>query len=118
MNLLANAIDALEERNQGRSLQEMENNPNRISIATTKTTPDSVQITITDNGAGIPEEVRSRLFDPFFTTKTVGKGTGLGLSISYKVVTEKHGGKLSFDSVLGKGTSFAIELPISPYQKQ
>ena len=118
MNLLANAIDALEERNQGRSLQEIENNPNRISIATTKTTSDSVQITIADNGAGIPEEVRSRLFDPFFTTKIVGKGTGLGLSISYKVVTEKHGGKLSFDSVLGKGTSFAIELPISPYQKQ
>ncbi|WP_103669074.1 ATP-binding sensor histidine kinase [Pseudanabaena sp. BC1403] len=116
MNLLANAIDALEEGNQGRSLQDLKNNPNRILIITAKAKSGFVRITIADNGVGIPEEVRSRLFDPFFTTKPVGKGTGLGLSISYQVVTEKHGGKLWCDSVLGKGTSFMIELPVSLFQ--
>ena len=114
MNLLSNAIDALEEKEQQQSFQDFENNPNRIVISTVQATSNSVEIKIADNGLGIPEEVRSRLFDPFFTTKPVGKGTGLGLSISYQVVTEKHRGKIWCDSVLGKGTSFVIELPLSP----
>ncbi|BAZ38554.1 periplasmic sensor signal transduction histidine kinase [Calothrix sp. NIES-4101] len=113
MNLLANAIDALEESNRNRSFQEIVANPNTIWIRTTKLTSNQVQITIADNGLGIPENLRSRLFDPFFTTKLVGKGTGLGLSISYQIVTEKHGGKLWFDSTLGAGSKFVIELPIS-----
>jgi two-component system, NtrC family, sensor kinase len=113
MNLLANAIDALEESNRGRSFQDIAANPNRILISTANPTPNQVEITIADNGSGIPENVRSRLFDPFFTTKPVGKGTGLGLSISYQVVTEKHGGKLWYDSTPGAGTKFVIELPIS-----
>lgn len=113
MNLLSNAIDALEESNRGRSYQDIATDPNRISISTAKTSPHRVQITIADNGSGIPAAVRSRLFDPFFTTKPVGKGTGLGLSISYQVVTEKHGGKLWCDSTPEIGTSFAIELPVS-----
>jgi two-component system, NtrC family, sensor kinase len=112
MNLLANAIDALEERNQGRSFKSIVAAPNRIWIHTVRLNPNWVQITIADNGLGIPEDVRSRLFDPFFTTKPVGKGTGLGLSISYQVVTEGHGGRLWCDSKRGVGSKFVIEIPI------
>ena len=82
MNLLANAIDALEEGNAGHSFSDIADKPNQIWIKTTKIGEDSVQIAIADNGTGIPEKSRSHLFDPFFTTKPVGKGTGLGLSIS------------------------------------
>ncbi|MEG4446675.1 ATP-binding protein [Microcoleus sp. AT9_B5] len=112
MNLLSNAIDALEENNEGRSFMDIADQPNRIWIKTTKTKKECVQIAIADNGTGIPEKSRSRLFDPFFTTKPVGKGTGLGLSISYQVVKEKHGGKLWCNSTLGEGTKFVIEIPI------
>ena len=112
MNLLSNAIDALEDSNEGRSFMDIADQPNRIWIKTTKTEQQWVQIAIADNGTGIPEKARSRLFDPFFTTKPVGKGTGLGLSISYQVVKEKHGGKLWCDSTLGEGTKFVIEIPI------
>ncbi|XZN89376.1 MAG: ATP-binding protein [Microcoleus sp.] len=111
MNLLSNAIDALEESNAGHSFEDIVTKSNRIWIKTTTIEPDWVQIAIADNGTGIPEKSRSRLFDPFFTTKPVGKGTGLGLSISYQVA-QKHGGKLWCDSTLGKGTNFIIEIPI------
>jgi len=116
MNLLSNAIDALEESNEGRSFQDMVDQPNRIWIKTTKTKKQWVEIAISDNGTGIPEKARSRLFEPFFTTKPVGKGTGLGLSISYQVVKKKHGGKLWCDSTLGEGTKFVIEIPIDRTQ--
>ncbi|TAG86681.1 MAG: HAMP domain-containing protein [Oscillatoriales cyanobacterium] len=112
MNLLSNAIDALEESNAGRSFDAIADKPNRIWIRTSTIEQDWVQIAIADNGTGIPEKSRSHLFDPFFTTKPVGKGTGLGLSISYQIVAEKHGGKLWCDSTLGEGTKFAIEIPI------
>ena len=112
MNLLANAIDALEESDRDRSFEEIATYPNQIWIITTQLTVNQVQITIADNGSGIPEAIRSQLFDPFFTTKPVGKGTGLGLSISYQVVTEKHGGKLWCNSTVGEKTEFVIELPI------
>jgi signal transduction histidine kinase len=113
MNLLANAIDALEEYNQKRSLQDIIANPSIILINTSKIEDNHVRITIVDNGIGIPETKRSRIFDPFFTTKPVGKGTGLGLSISYQVVTERHHGKLWCDSSSTEGTKFIIEIPIS-----
>jgi signal transduction histidine kinase len=71
-----------------------------------------VRISIANNGAGMTEEVRSRVFDPFFTTKAVGKGTGLGLSISYQIVVEKHGGKLTCISAPGEGAEFVIEIPV------
>ncbi len=112
MNLLSNAIDALEEGNAGRTFSDITDKPNQIWIRTSIIEQDWVQIAIADNGTGIPEKSRSRLFDPFFTTKPVGKGTGLGLSISYQIVTEKHGGKLWCDSTLGEGTKFVIEIPI------
>ncbi|MBE9206323.1 AAA family ATPase [Nostoc sp. LEGE 06077] len=112
LNVIVNAIDALEQSNQGRSFQEITANPNQIHIRTLKTKQKQVQIIIADNGIGIPEEIQSRLFDPFFTTKPVGKGTGLGLSISHQVITEKHSGSININSVLGQGTEFIITVPI------
>jgi signal transduction histidine kinase len=73
---------------------------------------DRVLIRISDNGPGIPEEVRSRIFDPFFTTKPIGRGTGLGLSISYQIVVEKHRGQLRCIALPEQGTEFQIEIPI------
>ncbi|MEH2078413.1 MAG: AAA family ATPase [Nostoc sp.] len=109
MNVLSNAIDALEE-----SLMD---NPGQITtptitIYTEQIDADRVEIRIADNGISIPESVRRRLFDPFFTTKPVGKGTGMGLSISYQIVTEKHGGSLSCISEPGEGAEFQIRIPI------
>ena len=107
MNILANAIDALED--------EVKNNQNftpKIRIATELSANSHIRICIADNGSGIPEEVKSKLFDPFFTTKEIGKGTGLGLSISYQIIVDKHRGKLSCQSVIGEGTEFMIEIPI------
>ncbi|MEH1886368.1 ATP-binding sensor histidine kinase [Nostoc sp.] len=111
MNLLANAIDALDESNTGRSFEEIKTNPNCITI-TTSVENDLVKIGITDNGKGMNEQVKSKIFDHLFTTKAVGKGTGLGLAIARQIVEETHGGKLSFNSVLGLSTEFIIEIPV------
>lgn len=112
MNILSNAIDALDEYNQQQTLQEQDKQPSRIQISTEIMGNNWVAIRIADNGPGIDENVQIRLFDPFFTTKPVGKGTGLGLSISYEIVVEKHGGKLYCQSTPGQGTEFVIEIPI------
>lgn len=112
MNLIANAIDALEERDFERSLEDIKANPSTIRIWSESIADHRIAIHIADNGAGIPEPIQQRLFDPFFTTKSVGKGTGLGLSISYQIITEKHNGKLICYSTVGKGTEFAIEIPV------
>lgn len=110
MNLIGNAIDAIEEYNQGRSIVEVKANRSKIKIKT-EIQNSNVIVRISDNGPGMPEEVSQQLFDAFFTTKPAGKGTGLGLSISDKVVKE-HGGKLSCVSAPGQGAEFIIELPI------
>lgn len=110
MNLLSNAIDAVEETIQQPTKDHHQ--PGAIWISTQMITDNWVQITIADNGSGIPETVRSRIFDPFFTTKPIGKGTGLGLSISHQIVTEKHNGTMRCDSTPGEGTKFIIEIPI------
>ena len=112
MNLLSNAIDALEESNRQRKLSANENEISRISIRTEMINQNYIRVSIIDNGVGIPDSLRSRLFDPFFTTKPVGKGTGLGLSISYQIVTEKHRGKLWCDSTPSQGTQFCVEIPV------
>ncbi len=112
MNLLANAIDAVEEAHQHRTLLNMPLNPCKIWISTQVVAKNQVQIAIADNGLGISEEIQKRIFDPFFTTKPVGKGTGLGLSISYQIVIEKHKGKISCDSQPEQGTKFIILLPV------
>jgi signal transduction histidine kinase len=79
----------------------------------TRTDGDDVVVTVSDTGCGIPDDVRSRIFDPFFTTKEVGRGTGQGLAISRTIVNEKHGGSLTFESVLGEGTAFELRLPLA-----
>lgn len=114
MNILTNAIDALEDR----MAAESDSFSARISICTEAVKSDWVAIRIADNGSGIPEEVVQRIYNPFFTTKPVGKGTGMGLAISYQVVVERHGGWLECASVPGAGTEFTIEIPIHPPAKQ
>jgi signal transduction histidine kinase len=114
MNILTNAIDAIEEDNKERSWEEIRKHPSTIWICT-EVLADSNQVVILigDNGAGMTEEVNNRLFDPFFTTKPVGSGTGLGMSISYKIVVEEHGGRLECISAPGLGATFLIYIPIS-----
>lgn len=112
MNVLSNAIDALDERDSQRDAAAMEQNPSVIRIRTEVRNGDRVVIAIADNGPGIPEAARQKLFDPFFTTKPVGKGTGMGLSISYQIITERHGGSLQCYSSTEEGTEFLIEIPL------
>ncbi|MEH2261903.1 trifunctional serine/threonine-protein kinase/ATP-binding protein/sensor histidine kinase [Nostoc sp.] len=111
MNILANAIDALDELNNGRNFAEIKANPNCITIQTSVEN-EKVQIAILDNGKGMSESVKQKIFDHLFTTKAVGKGTGLGLAIARQIVESTHSGKLSCNSVLGLGTEFIIEIPV------
>ncbi|MEG4838062.1 response regulator [Microcoleus sp. B9-D4] len=115
MNVLANAIDALEESTISCPLcgekQQSNDNP-QIRICTEMLQGDRVVIRIADNGLGITPEIMQHLFTPMFTTKSVGKGTGLGLSISREIVEAKHGGKLTCISSPEWGVEFVIELPI------
>lgn len=111
MNLLSNAIDALEKQKIAGSQMGDNAEPPRIVITTDLNLDDQVVIKISDNGAGIPLSIQSRLFDPFFTTKPVGKGTGLGLSISYQIVVKSHSGRIDFYSQPGQGTEFCIAIP-------
>ncbi|MDZ7959958.1 MAG: ATP-binding sensor histidine kinase [Aulosira sp. DedQUE10] len=111
MNILANAIDALEESNTGRIFTEIQANPNQI-IITTSVQDQSVKITIADNGLGIEEEVKQKIFDHLFTTKGVSKGTGLGLAIARQIIVEKHEGLINVKSSPGIGTEFEIQIPI------
>lgn len=107
MNLLSNAIDALETKPE----------PRLITIKTSiisELQPPALKISISDNGAGMSESIIQKIFDPFFTTKPVGSGTGLGLSISYQIVVKTHGGKIHCNSSPGKGTEFVVEIPVSP----
>ena len=97
MNLLSNAIDASDE--QGRV------------IVRTRAEPHGVRVEVVDQGIGIDPKVRDRIFDPFFTTKPVGQGTGLGLSISYGIIQD-HGGMIAVESAVGRGTRFAVHLPL------
>lgn len=111
LNILNNAIDALEEAIKNNQISE--NEYPQIRILTKLIGQNIVQISIIDNGYGIPEDNLSRLFDPFFTTKPVGKGTGLGLSMSYQIIVEQHDGQLNCISTLGEGTEFQIQIPVS-----
>ncbi|BDA70106.1 Response Regulator Receiver Signal Transduction Histidine Kinase [Calothrix sp. PCC 7716] len=111
MNILANAIDALDESNVGRSFEQIKANPNRITI-TTFVVDKQVKVIIADNGIGMSEQVQQRIFDNLFTTKGVNKGTGLGLAIAKQIIIDKHDGKIDCCSTLGEGTKFTISLPI------
>jgi two-component system, NtrC family, sensor kinase len=119
MNILGNAIDALDDAYNRLPLNEQLLTHRQIKISTEvvkhHSTSDAIAsalIRISDNGPGIPADVREKIFDPFFTTKPVGKGTGLGLSISYQIVVERHGGVLKCLSAPHQGTEFWIEIPI------
>lgn len=114
INLIANAIDTLEDSCFGRDLEELKANPRQIIIHTEVDRSRNMAIVrIRDNGLGMSEEVRSKIFDYLFTTKPAEKGTGLGLSISHQIVVEKHGGYLSSFSEQGVGTEFIIEIPLA-----
>ena len=115
MNILANAIDALEDSLLSEAKNDIEQaiaKQPEIQISTEIINNHWVEIKIADNGLGMDEKVRTKLFDPFFTTKAVGKGTGLGLSISYQIIIELHGGKLECYSEPGKGAEFVIHIPL------
>ena len=130
MNLLSNAIDALEEAfpctdhadsnreapNREESADTAQQQVPKIWIATALGTSGQIEIRIKDNGSGIPLELQKQVFDHFFTTKAVGKGTGLGLAITQDIVLEKHQGNLQLKSTLGEGTEFILELPIKQQQ--
>lgn len=131
MNILNNAIDALEERMQsipGDKINDeinsfhpsirirtyvLANSSPKSESNATEALESRVAICIANNGCGLREDIQSKIFDPFFTTKPPGKGTGLGLSISYRIVVERHSGQLKCHSVLSQGAEFIIELPVA-----
>jgi PAS domain S-box-containing protein len=106
LNLIINAAHAIAEANKNNSLQK-----GTIRISTSQENNWAI-IRIGDTGAGIPDEIQHKIFDLFFTTKEPGKGTGQGLAISHSVIVEKHGGTITMESQVGKGTTFIIGLPL------
>ncbi|MEH2413772.1 sensor histidine kinase [Nostoc sp.] len=114
MNVLMNAIDALEEASQKLSLEDLKTNPNQIKLQTQidESNHDAI-VQIYDNGIGMSEDVKQRVFDHMFTTKPVGKGIGLGMAIAYQIVVDKHAGTIEVDSTLGYGTEFTIRIPLT-----
>lgn len=106
LNLVVNAAHAVKDATP-------EGQMGRITVRTRKRDAFA-EISVTDTGTGVPEAIRSRIFDPFFTTKEVGKGTGQGLSLAHNVVVKKHSGKIWFETELGRGTTFFVDLPINP----
>ncbi|MFW9263814.1 sensor histidine kinase [Nostoc sp. CALU 546] len=114
MNVLVNAIDALEEASQKRSFEALENNHNQIKLQTQiDNSSDCAIIQIYDNGIGMSQDVKQRVFDHMFTTKPVGKGIGLGMAIAYQIVVDKHAGTIEVDSMPGYGTEFTIGIPLT-----
>ncbi|MBZ5685246.1 MAG: hypothetical protein LAP86_09425 [Acidobacteriia bacterium] len=105
LNLLVNAAHAIKEKVK-------DGEKGQITVRT-RTAGQDVEISVSDTGKGIPEAIRNRVFEPFFTTKEVGKGSGQGLALAYTVVVKKHGGKIWFETEVGKGTTFFITLPVS-----
>jgi PAS domain S-box-containing protein len=105
LNILVNAAHAIED------VVKHEGGRGQIAVQTHHA-GDDVLVSISDTGGGIPEEIRERVFDPFFTTKDVGKGTGQGLALARAVIVDRHGGELTFETQMGKGTKFVVRLPI------
>ncbi|MFK8182806.1 MAG: sensor histidine kinase [Phormidesmis sp.] len=123
LNLLANAIDAIEDsgpetagtREQNSKKDQPKNTQGSIRLSTSTFQQQNeqwIRISIADTGLGIPRNIQPRIFDAFYTTKPVGKGTGMGLSISHTVIHKKHGGSLSYRTFEGKGTEFIIQIPV------
>jgi PAS domain S-box-containing protein len=106
LNLLVNAAHAIETANKGAGRK-------GTILVRTRQVGECAEVSITDSGTGIPEEVRGKMFDPFFTTKEVGKGTGQGLALARAIVVEKHGGTITFETEVGIGTTFVVKLPLN-----
>ena len=107
LNLINNAFYVV----NGKGKKGIEGYKPKVTV-TTKTNKDTIEISVIDNGKGIPKNIIDKIFQPFFTTKPTGEGTGLGLSLSYDIVTKGHEGQLKVETEEGVGTSFIIELPI------
>ena len=105
LNLIINAAHALADKHGNNSTEK-----GTITVST-RADGDWVEVRVTDTGTGIAEEHRTKIFDPFFTTKEVGRGTGQGLAIARSVLVDKHGGTLTFDTEVGRGTTFIVRLP-------
>lgn len=118
MNILTNAIDAIEEKNIRQTFAKIQETPNQIIITTSIVDKKCLEIAIADNGIGMTDEVREQIFNPFFTTKPVGAGTGMGMSISYQIIVEKHCGKLKCFSTSNLGTKFVIQIPVKQLNKR
>ncbi|MEL6854027.1 MAG: ATP-binding protein [Cyanobacteria bacterium J06607_13] len=108
MNILTNAVDALEEKTREQRSQR----PNELKIETLLGADGRVVVRIKDNGNGMKAGIRDKIFDPFFTSKPVGKGTGLGLSIAHQIVVREHHGEIKYQSAEGIGSTFEIWLPV------
>jgi two-component system NtrC family sensor kinase len=106
LNLLINAAHAIGDVVKGTEKR------GKIGVRT-RQEAEWVEIAVTDSGTGIPDSVAGKVFDPFFTTKQVGKGTGQGLTLARAIVVEKHGGTLTFETTMGKGTTFFVRLPVN-----
>jgi signal transduction histidine kinase len=107
LNVIINGAHAIDEK------QTSEGNTQKGTITvSTLAAENHLEIRIQDTGAGVPDHIKTQIFDPFFTTKEIGKGTGQGLAIANSIVVDKHGGKLSFESQEGSGTTFIIQLPL------
>jgi two-component system NtrC family sensor kinase len=108
LNLIVNAVHAITD-----NINDQPEGKGRIVVAS-QLVDNQIQISFSDTGCGIPEDIGDKIFDPFFTTKEVGRGTGQGLAISRSVIVDKHQGTLRFETEVGKGTTFIIQLP--PFQ--
>lgn len=113
MNLIANAIDAIDETAASCDFESNRNHPGEIIVTTLLADAETIAIRIQDNGPGMDDATRQKIFEAFFTTKPKGAGTGLGLSISHQIIVEKHQGQLLCESTPGEGTSFTIVMPIA-----
>ncbi|WP_373518575.1 sensor histidine kinase, partial [Pricia sp.] len=109
LNLITNAFHAVQEKREATIGDTGSNYQPSVRVAT-KRIEDHIEISVHDNGNGVPEKVRGKIFQPFFTTKPSGKGTGLGLSLSYEII-QTHGGELGLETQEGEGATFTIRLP-------
>ena len=107
LNLIVNAAQAIGE------VVAQSHQPGLIQVRTLREDGHAV-VEVQDTGSGIPEEARPRVFEPFFTTKGPGKGTGQGLAIARTIVVDRHGGEISFQTEVGRGTTFRVRLPLEP----
>jgi signal transduction histidine kinase len=111
LNLINNAFYAVNEKMKAET-QRPGTGYKPAVIVRTRNLGDKMEISVKDNGNGIPDAIRQKIFQPFFTTKPTGQGTGLGLSLSYDIITKGHGGELTMESTPGTGTTFSVKLPL------